>query len=115
MADLAEQSTWLVPSAEHRYCTRCGYIKDWHVLGAFCPEPRRAALRKVVDVDEEDRRKHEDALADTGDAYTIEQRDWEVRCLWCDFTATGITRTACMEKIREHYRTTLGREVEIRG
>jgi hypothetical protein len=64
--------------------------------------------------EDEDKQRHEDALADTGDAYSAFQ-GWTLECLWCDFTVVTTTKAVGVEKIREHYRTTLGREVEIRG
>jgi hypothetical protein len=41
VSDLASQGTWLVPSPEHKYCTRCGYIQDRHRLEVFCPDQTR--------------------------------------------------------------------------
>lgn len=115
MSDLSQQGTWSVPSPEHRYCTRCGYTKEGHSLETFCPSPV-PETHPPADwaTKDADRQRHEDSLADTGDAYSAFQ-GWILECLWCDFQAVTTTKAQGVEKIREHYRTTLGREVEIHG
>jgi hypothetical protein len=57
---------------------------------------------------------HEDALADTGDAYT-QFHGWLLTCCWCRTQVTAKTKAEALDGMRDHYREVCGREVEIRG
>ena len=53
---------------------------------------------------------HEDAVADTGDGYSIVRetaRRWRVSCLWCELDGTAATKRDAVALIHEHY-TELG-------
>lgn len=47
--------------------------------------------------------RHLDAWADTGHGYTISGRLYLLKCLWCDYQATAMTRAEAVNKYqREH-------------
>lgn len=53
---------------------------------------------------------HAEAVADTGDAYTVvRRRPWHLNCLWCDFETTGHrTQREALDAMSEHYAEATG-------
>lgn len=58
-------------------------------------------------------RKHREALADTGDAYT-QFHGWVLQCLWCDFEAVGKSKAEARRSMQRHYNDLLPEGCEIR-
>ncbi len=57
--------------------------------------------------------KHRDALAETGEAYSV-FRGWVLTCLWCEFEAVGKTKAEALRGMQRHYTAVLPEGATIR-
>jgi hypothetical protein len=60
-------------------------------------------------------RSHTDAIADTGDGYTLHRqagspRLWLIECLWCDWYCLDLDHTSAITRYRAHESEMLANE-----